>query len=120
MDDIQNNFYSPSQVSNYISQLFSGDVFLNNVSIVGEVSGFKPSPAGHVYFDLKDRGATIRITVWKSIVFQNPEFRQIKNGQVIRLIGKIQNYEQGGSYSLVPTRLFLTDDEGSIDAKIKA
>ena len=38
------------------------------VRLRGEVSGFKgPSGSGHVYFRLKDEGATIEAVIWKGV-----------------------------------------------------
>ena len=51
--------YSVVQISNYIKNMFESDFVLENVSVSGEVSNCKYHSSGHIYFTLKDKGATI-------------------------------------------------------------
>jgi len=45
-------------LNGYIKSLMERDEFLATVSVMGEISNFKRNSSGHLYFSLKDEGAT--------------------------------------------------------------
>ncbi len=55
-----------SKLTTHIVRLFEGDDLLRDVWVTGEVSNWKRAASGHVYFRLKDSGATINAVMWKS------------------------------------------------------
>lgn len=70
----------------------------SQVSIVGEISGFKPHVSGHWYFSLKDSKAVIACTMWKgfnSYVFFTPQ-----DGMKVIVNGKISVYPPRGNYQI--------------------
>jgi len=68
------------------------------VWIEGEISNYLHHTSGHRYFNLKDDGAVLKVTMWRSIG-QNLKFEP-ENGQKILAHGDITVYEKGGQYQL--------------------
>ena len=52
-------------LTTHISMLFQNDESLRDVWVLGEVSNWKRAASGHIYFRLKDAGATINAVMWK-------------------------------------------------------
>ena len=67
--------------------------------VEGELSNFRPSSSGHLYFSLKDSGAKIDAVLFKnrlsSINFEP------RDGMLLRVRGRISVYPQRGNYQLV-------------------
>ena len=55
-----------SALTTHIVALFEGDELLRDVWVTGEVSNWKRAASGHVYFSLKDSGATIGAVMWRN------------------------------------------------------
>ena len=70
---------------------------LGTVRVEGEVSGARPSN-GHLYFDLKDAGAKVRVTVWRSALSRIA--LQVRDGMQVVVTGRVDVWVQGGSYAL--------------------
>src|SRR5688572_29798925 len=70
-----------------------------DVWVEGEISNFKSSGAGHLYFTLKDDRAQL-----SAVCFRNSarllRFRP-ENGKVFRARGRITTYENRGEYQLL-------------------
>ena len=65
----------------------------------GEISNFRPSSTGHIYFTLKDEHASISAVLFKGksrYLSFNP-----KDGMKIRAKGSLSVYAQRGSYQIV-------------------
>jgi len=84
--------YSVSEITrildNELSQAF-GDIFIE-----GEVSEYKKSKSGHIYFKLKDEEASIKVTI-----FRNNAIKigfEIEDGMLAILRGRIGLYEKSG------------------------
>ncbi len=103
-----------SQVNAYVKQLLSVDEALNDITISGEISGFKRHSSGHVYFSLKDESATIRCAFFK------PHSLKIgfepKDGAKVLARGRITLYERDGQYQLNVFEL-LEDGVGDLFAQ---
>jgi exodeoxyribonuclease VII large subunit len=70
----------------------------NLVWIEGEISNWKPSSSGHIYFRLKDAESQIPAVIWRSAAAQikcKPE-----DGMAVMAIGSIRVYQKGGYYQL--------------------
>ena len=69
------------------------------VVVEGELSNYRPSSTGHLYFTLKDAGASIQ-----AIMFRN-RIRSLKfeprDGMLLRARGSLSVYAQRGTYSVV-------------------
>lgn len=77
---------------------------LGRVAVEGEVGQVKHAGSGHIYFTLKDAGATVACAVWRSRV--NPEVRQrLVEGRQVVCHGTIDVYKPRGSYSLIVDRV---------------
>ena len=73
---------------------------LFHLQVRGQVSGLRPSPNGHLYFDLKDNDNYILpCRIWKSTL--NRLQRLPSNGDQIVACGNVNMYEVGGTVQLV-------------------
>ena len=78
------------------------DAFVN-LWVVGEVSNLKPASSGHVYFNLKDKDATLRIILWRS---DAARLRfPLRDGLEIVVHGRLTVYPPRGDYSLQIDRI---------------
>ena len=74
------------------------------VLVRGEVSGFRgPNATGHLYFSLKDAGATLDVKIWASSA-RNVRFR-LEEGLEVIAEGYLDVYARAGRYSLIVQRL---------------
>lgn len=71
---------------------------IGSVWIQGEVSGFRPSSTGHLYFSLKDEASVISCAMFKSSI---PKNLKIEDGMEVIVFGKISVYAPRGSYQIV-------------------
>lgn len=75
----------------------------SEVAVRGEVSNVARPKSGHVYFTLKDDGASIRAMLWKA------EARRLAfdltDGLAVRAIGGLTVYEPRGEYQLTVRQL---------------
>jgi exodeoxyribonuclease VII large subunit len=69
------------------------------VAVEGEVSNCRPSSSGHLYFTLKDSGASISCMMFKNR-FSRLSFEP-KDGMLLRVKGSLSVYAQRGTYSIV-------------------
>ena len=90
--------YTVSQINAYIRKLFVRDFALSNICIAGEVSNCKYHTAGHIYFTLKDEGASISCVMFAS-AREGLSFR-LMDGQKVEVRGQISVYERSGTYQL--------------------
>jgi exodeoxyribonuclease VII large subunit len=94
-----------AQLVRQIKDILEADVILSDVWVRGEVSNFTQSSAGHVYFTLKDRDASIRCVMWRSDAAR--VFRLPSNGDAIEVHGKVSLYEPRGDVQLYVAELKL-------------
>ena len=70
-----------------------------HVYVEGELSNYRPSSTGHLYFTLKDSGASIQAIMFRnrlhSLTFEP------KDGMLLRVRGSLSVYAQRGTYSIV-------------------
>lgn len=93
-----NDIYSVEGVTAYIRALFESDPPLQDMWVQGEVSNMKAAASGHWYFTIKDSKAAL-----KCVMFRNSVAKQIiepRDGEEIRVHGRISVYEQRGEYQL--------------------
>lgn len=95
--DFQRKVYTVSQIGAEIRELIERKFI--DVWVEGEVSNFKASTAGHLYFTLKDDKAQLA-----AVCFRNAarllRFRP-ENGKTFRARGRITTYEVRGEYQMV-------------------
>jgi exodeoxyribonuclease VII large subunit len=95
--EFQRKIYSVSELSSEIRDMLERRFV--DVWVEGEISNFKASTAGHLYFTLKDDRAHL-----SAVCFRNSarllRFRP-ENGKLFRARGRVSTYEGRGEYQLV-------------------
>lgn len=92
-----NSTLTVRQLNLFVKSLIEGDVRLNDITVIGEISNFKNHYAsGHLYFTLKDNDASIRCVMFKGYA-QYVKFA-VKDGLKVVLRGKVSIYEKDGQY----------------------
>lgn len=95
--EFQRKIYTVSELSFEIRELLERRFV--DVWVEGEISNFKTSTAGHLYFTLKDDRAHLA-----AVCFRNTarllRFRP-ENGKLFRARGRVSTYEGRGEYQLV-------------------
>ena len=100
---MQQRAYTVSEVTALVRDAVAARPELEDLLIEGEVSNLTVSVAGHVYFTLKDRSASLNCVVWRTQAARIP-FRP-ENGMTLVAHGSVQVYAQGGRYQLYVDRL---------------
>src|SRR5215475_7783045 len=95
--EFQRKIYSVSELSFEIRDMLERRFI--DVWVEGEMSNYKASTAGHLYFTLKDDRAQLR-----AVCFRNSarllRFRP-ENGKLFRARGRVSTYEDRGEYQLI-------------------
>ncbi|HEY3345831.1 MAG TPA: exodeoxyribonuclease VII large subunit [Anaerolineaceae bacterium] len=99
----QNTQLSVSEVTRYLKQLLESDEVLQEVWVEGEVSNLSRPGSGHLYFTLKDQGASLRCVVWRGTAQRMRT--QPQDGALMQAHGSIGVYEAGGQYQLYVDQL---------------
>jgi len=90
--------WTVGELTRHIRNLLEADISLRNVWLRGEISNLSRPASGHLYFSLKDAGASLKCVMWRSAV----EFLgwQPEHGAQVLARGRISVYPQGGVYQL--------------------
>lgn len=96
MTDGASSFFTVAQITRYLKALLESDFLLQDLWLMGEVSNYVRSAAGHVYFTLKDEEAQIRCVLWRSYVTR--QMYLPRQGEAIMAHGYVSLYEVGGNY----------------------
>jgi len=95
--DFQRRIYTVSELSAEVREMLERR--FTDIWIEGEISNFKSSAAGHLYFTLKDDRAQL-----PAVCFRNAarflRFRP-ENGKTFRARGRITAYEGRGEYQII-------------------
>lgn len=90
--------WSVSELTRYLRVLLEGDPALQDVWVRGEISNLSRPASGHVYFTIKDQGASLRCVMWRS---EAARLRlPLQDGLAIEAHGNISVYEPSGQYQL--------------------
>lgn len=83
--------FTVSELTKYIKNMLSNDLFLSDAAVEGEVCAFRqPSSNGHLYFDLKDRDALLHCVCFSVLKrFGEIPFRE---GDHITVTGSMDVY----------------------------
>lgn len=87
---------SVSELTTKVKNLLELEV--GDVWVKGEISGFKPSAAGHLYFSLKDSGAVLSCAMFRAggrVKFE------LKDGLEVLVHGRVSVYAPRGNYQLI-------------------
>jgi len=101
--DLEPRVLTVSAVTAYIRQKLEADFTLQDLWLEGEISNWKRAASGHIYFTLKDSGASLRCVIWRSQA-ERLIYTPQRDGEAVLAHGKISVYEAGGSYQ------FYVDD----------
>ena len=101
--------YSVKEITAEIKALLENG--FGTITLEGEISNFRPSAAGHLYFTLKDEKASISAVMFKSKAW-SLNFLP-KDGMTVQASGTISVYEQRGSYQITVEKMNLSG-EGDI------
>ncbi len=95
--------YSVGTLTDYIKARLEGDVYLQGVTVKGEISNFIAHRSGHWYFTLKDEDSQIKVVMFRGSnarVLFKPE-----DGHKVLLRGDISVYAPQGTYQLTATAM---------------
>ncbi|HUI88080.1 MAG TPA: exodeoxyribonuclease VII large subunit [Anaerolineales bacterium] len=90
--------WTVSALTKYIRDLLEANVTLQDVWVQGEISNLSRPASGHVYFTLKDAGASLRCVMWRTDAARLK--LPLQDGMAIETHGRIGVYEVGGQYQL--------------------
>lgn len=89
---------SVTQINEYIKYLVEGEMILQDVYIIGEISNYKKNLTGHFYFTLKDERSEIKAIMFRAHS-QKVRFA-LKDGMSVIAHGRLGVYEPQGTYQL--------------------
>jgi exodeoxyribonuclease VII large subunit len=92
-----------AQLTAIIRGMIAQSPELEDVLVEGEISNLSLPASGHVYFTLKDRGASVSCVIWRSQRAEIP-FRP-GNGMTVIVHGRIEVYDAQGRYQLYADRM---------------
>lgn len=113
----QDNVYTVEKVNKYIKNMFTQDYLLKSISVRGEISNCKYHPSGHIYFTLKDAGASIKCVMFAGKRIRGLNF-QLADGQQVIVTGAVDVYLDGGTYQLYADKIML-DGIGALYEKFE-
>lgn len=96
--------YSVSEITESIRTVIENNFTF--VQIEGEISNWRPSSAGHIYFTLKDSAAQI-----KAVIFRGDAYKlsfKPKDGDKVCCTGRLSVYAQQGSYQIIVSKMEQT------------
>ena len=97
----ENFVFSVSQITDLIKEIL--ETSFKSITIEGEISNWRPSAAGHIYFTLKDNAAQI-----KAVIFRGNAMRlnfQPKDGDKVRCTGSLSVYAPQGNYQIIVSKM---------------
>lgn len=98
-----NKTYTVSEITRYIKDLVTNDIFLSSVYITGEISNLKLHSSSHIYFTLKDENCSIKAVMFASYT---KALRFIpKDGMKVIVYGSVTVYEKAGQYQLAVSNM---------------
>ena len=102
---LQSNLFESSRITvteftRRVRRLLEEAPFLSDVWVQGEISNFSRPASGHLYYTLKDAGASLRCVTWK-LNAGRMRGMNLQDGMLVEVHGKITVYEPGGQYQLV-------------------
>jgi exodeoxyribonuclease VII large subunit len=93
--------YTVSELSRGVKSLL--ETSFRELWVEGEISGYKLSAAGHIYFDLKDAASNI-----SAVMFRGPAAGlkfEPQNGLLVRARGGVTTYDKQSKYQLMVKEL---------------
>jgi len=103
-DSLLNQVFSVAQITSYIKEILEGA--FSTITVEGEISNWRPSSSGHVYFTLKDSTAQLKAVMFRSSLY-GLKFKP-KDGDKVRCTGRLSVYEPQGTYQLIVNKMEAT------------
>jgi len=93
--------FTVSQITDLIKEIL--ETSFRTITIEGEISNWRPSAAGHIYFTLKDNSAQIKAVIFRGAA-SKLGFRP-KDGDKVRCCGSLSVYAPQGNYQIIVTKM---------------
>ncbi len=90
--------WTVTNLTRHLRQLLEEDPDLQGIWVQGEISNLSRPSSGHIYFTLKDPGASLRCVMWKTEAFRL-RFA-LQDGMAVEAHGSLGIYEVAGQYQL--------------------
>lgn len=93
--------FSVSQITSLIKEIL--ETSFRTITIEGEISNWRPSSSGHIYFTLKDNVSQIKAVIFRSAAYKlsfSP-----KDGDKVRCTGNLTVYVAQGNYQIVVSKM---------------
>lgn len=93
-----------TQLNMYVKSLLESSAYLNNITLVGEISNFTNHyKSGHFYLSLKDDTGLIRAVMFRAYA-QKIDFKP-EDGMKVVCTGRVSLYERDGQYQFYITSM---------------
>ncbi len=99
-----------SQINRYIASKIKGDQKLKGISVTGEISNFRKTMSGHIYFSLKDEFSLIRCVMFAGNA-KNLK-TSFSDGVKVVVYGEFDLYEKDGSYQIIVRDIMAVGEGG--------
>ncbi|MCD7727661.1 MAG: exodeoxyribonuclease VII large subunit [Ruminococcus sp.] len=99
-----------SQINRYISSKIKSDLKLRGLSVKGEISNYRQTTSGHIYFSLKDEQSLIRCVMFAGNA-RNLKV-SLSDGTMVVVYGEIDVYERDGSYQIIVREVMPVGEGG--------
>ena len=109
--------FSVSEINFEVKQYLEGTNTFKNIFIQGEISNITYYSSGHLYFTLKDAGASVKCAIFRYKYRGVPV--DLKEGEQVKIRGNVTLYERSGSYQIVADFLERTNSIGSLYEKME-
>jgi exodeoxyribonuclease VII large subunit len=96
--------WTVSHLTQYIKEVLELDPELQDVQVRGELSNLSRASSGHLYFTLKDAGASLNCVMWRSAAVALTW--QPEHGAAAVARGRISVYPPRGGYQLYVDELY--------------
>ena len=93
--------FSVSQITSLIKEIL--ETSFRTITIEGEISNWRPSSSGHIYFTLKDNLSQIKAVIFRGAAYKlsfNP-----KDGDKVRCTGNLTVYAAQGNYQIIISKM---------------
>ena len=101
-----------SQLNRYAKDLLEEDLFLQNLSVTGEISNFTNHfKTGHLYFSLKDETGSVKAVMFRSDAQRLSFFPE--NGMRVMVSCRVSLYERDGAFQIYVRRM-VPDGRGAM------
>ncbi|MHB8509647.1 MAG: exodeoxyribonuclease VII large subunit [Candidatus Dormibacteria bacterium] len=92
-----------SDLNDYLTEVITQEVGLQDLWVEGEVADLRPAPSGHCYFALKDARSRVNCVMFRR-EYSAVRF-QLQHGMVLLAHGRLSTYRERGSVQLVLDRV---------------